>query len=212
LELVKAKPHDSTETGKSEVNTQVGRALSTDERAMTFLTAQLAEMNNNFAALREELDRVKATQEAASVAAEVKEEAARVAAEEKEAALEYRLFTVQQEAAEAARNEITSILAYSERTGAINKATAELYSTHQAYHESQLDLQVAREKFDCEEPPKKDKAGPTPGQRRAQIDVNRATAQVGMKLDGLRKARAEIQRLFEEVNTDPSALLQTYHE
>jgi hypothetical protein len=50
------------------------------------------------------------------------------------------------------------------------------------------------------------------GQRRAQIDVNRATAQVGLKLEGPRKARAEIQRLYEEVNTDPSALLQTYHE
>jgi hypothetical protein len=50
------------------------------------------------------------------------------------------------------------------------------------------------------------------GQPRAQIDVNRATAQVGLKLEGPRKARAEIQRLYEEVNTDPSALLQTYHE
>ena len=50
------------------------------------------------------------------------------------------------------------------------------------------------------------------GQRRAQIDVNRATAQEGLKLEGSHQARAEIQRLYEEVNTDPSALLQTYYE
>ena len=50
------------------------------------------------------------------------------------------------------------------------------------------------------------------GQRRAQIDVNRATAQEGLKLEGSHQARAEIQSLYEEVNTDPSALLQTYYE
>jgi hypothetical protein len=203
--IVKAGPsaairEDLVRYGRDE-NNRVGHTITAEERTMIFITKQLAEMNSNVIALREEVASVKAERVAD-----------RAAAVEKEAELELKLHVVQKRAAEKAKHEVANLLAHNEQISAINRATAELHSTQQLYNEAKLDLQVAHEKYECEEPPKRDKDGPTCGQKLAQIDVNRANAQVGIKLEGLRKARAEVQRLYEAANADPSAVLHAYNE